>query len=589
VKPNNEAIYPYDAVSAASGDYEILDGTGATKHGPIMAIINDFRLHTRAASQDGHLTSGLSRPQLAARPNTDKLLMNASSNLFRRRLEAIISHPLSGYAAGVCLVAISVLTAGALEFWFSVSNSSMVFLAAVLLTAVWFGQRVAVTTAIAAFLVYNFYLVEPRFSLQFAGAQDLITILIFVAVALLTGRLAGQAHDARQQAESRAALFASMFNISKTMADRRNPADIALSLAEGVAEILAQTVIYQPAPGNGDAIAGAVRTLGSTRANPPSLGALRSAARAGRGTLLDEVAGGELWRIAGLGDAVDPAGAIAWRPASVPDEGVHGAISVLIELANVTLAKLHLARLQAELAARTANDRFRNALMSSLSHDFRTPLSTILASATSLMDYGATFDDATRRDLLTSIQEEVDRINRFIANIFAMTRLEEGVVQPRLQWVTPAEIVEGAAERFAARRPPFQIAIEIETGDAVVHADPILAEQALTNVLDNALAHATGARRVVIRADGVGDDVRIAVTDDGPGVDPSQVQRIFEKFYRLQPESSSNKGTGLGLAIARGFVEAMKGRIQAESPVEGGSGLRISMFLPAKVLGAMPG
>ena len=515
--------------------------------------------------------------------------MNASTKIFRRSLDAVFSFPPSGYAVGVGLVAVSVMTAGALESWFNVSNSSMVFLAAVLLTAVWFGQRVAVTTAIAAFLVYNFYLVEPRFSLQFAGAQDLITILIFVAVALLTGRLAGQAHDARQQAESRAALFASMFNVSKTMADRRNPADIALSLAEGVAEILAQPIVYQAAPGTTDAKAGAMHVLGPKEVIPPSLDALTSAARSGRGTLLDEFAGGEQWRIAGLGDAVDPAGAIAWRPALVSDEGVHGAVSVLIELANVTLAKLHLARLQAELEARTANDRFRNALMSSLSHDFRTPLSTILASATSLMDYGATFDDATRRDLLTSIQEEVDRINRFIANIFAMTRLEEGVVHPRLQWVTPAEIVESAAERFATRRPPFNIVVEIETDDAVVQADPILAEQALTNVLDNALAHATGAQRVVIRAEPVGDDVRIAVTDDGPGVDPSQVQRIFEKFYRLRPGSSSNKGTGLGLAIARGFVEAMQGRIQAESPVDGNSGLRISIYLPSKILGAMPG
>lgn len=511
-----------------------------------------------------------------------------SSEWFTKVATGAWRHPLGGYAIGVCLIGISVLTASALEFWFEISNSSMVFLTGVLLTAVWFGQRIAVVTAIAAFLVYNFYLVEPRFTLQFAGTQDLVTILVFVAVALLTGRLAGQAHDARQQAESRAALFSQMFQISKSMADQRDSKSIGETLARGVADIVQDAVVYKSNAADATVAHGELITFGTRSFTPPSLNALNRASRSGRSFVMSEDANGDSWELFGLGDAEEPSGAIAWRPARARDAGALSAVPVLIELANATLASRHLARLQIELDARAANDRFRSALMSSLSHDFRTPLATILASATSLLDFDRAFDDATKRDLLTSIQEEVERINRFIGNIFGMTRLEEGIVQPRLQWITPAEIVEGAVERLNSRRPPFQVAVEIMTGDAVVYADPILLEQALTNILDNAVVHASSASRVVIRAEASGPDVQFSVIDDGPGIDPAHSQRIFDKFYRLNNAAPSNKGSGLGLAIARGFVEAMNGRIEAASADENCRGLRISIYLPGKSIEAMP-
>jgi two-component system sensor histidine kinase KdpD len=169
-----------------------------------------------------------------------------------------------------------------------------------------------------------------------------------------------------------------------------------------------------------------------------------------------------------------------------------------------------------------------------------------------------------------------------------MTRLEEGIVQPRLQWITPAEIVESAAERLKSRRPPFQVDVEIRTGDAVVYADPILLEQSLTNILDNAAVHAIGASCVVIRAETSGPDIRFSVIDDGPGIDPAHTQRIFDKFYRLDSIAPSNKGSGLGLAIARGFVEAMNGRIEAASADPNSRGLSVSIYLPGKSIEAMP-
>lgn len=495
---------------------------------------------------------------------------------------------LAGYAAGACLIGVSALTASALESWFDITNSRMVFLAGILFTAVWFGERVAVVTAVAAFLVYNFYLVEPRFSLQFAGTQDFITVLVFIAVGLLTGRLAGQAHDARQQAETRANLFSKMFQISQTIADRRDQSGIADALARGIADILQDTVVYRSGPAQKGEEGDEIRAYGNNSHGPLALQALGPASRGGRGVSLHETMNGEQWEIAGLGDAADPAGAIAWRPARARDAGSLGAVPVLIELANATLAKRHLAGLQIELAVRAANDRFRSALMSSLSHDFRTPLATILASATSLLDFGRTFDEATKRDLLSSIQEEVERINRFIGNIFSMTRLEEGIVQPRLQWITPAEVVEGAAERLKSRHPPFRVDVEILTDDAVVFADPILLEQALTNILDNAVVHAKSATRVVMRAQNSGSDVQFSVIDDGPGVDPAHIPRIFDKFYRLDDAATSSSGSGLGLAIARGFVEAMNGRVEATGAGENMRGLKVSIYLPGKLIETMP-
>jgi two-component system sensor histidine kinase KdpD len=218
---------------------------------------------------------------------------------------------------------------------------------------------------------------------------------------------------------------------------------------------------------------------------------------------------------------------------------------------------------RAKIAAET--DRLQSALLTSLSHDLRTPLASILGSATSLDNYGARLDEKAMKELTGTIREEAERLNRFIANLLDMTRLESGAVEPRTAPVDLAELVGSALERSAKILAAHHVEIEIPADLPMLDLDPVLFEQVLFNLLDNAAKYAPSGS--LIRIEGRADNgaVRLSVIDEGPGVAPDDLERIFDKFYRVQAQDRQRAGTGLGLAVCRGFIEAMGGAIVAEN------------------------
>jgi K+-sensing histidine kinase KdpD len=225
-------------------------------------------------------------------------------------------------------------------------------------------------------------------------------------------------------------------------------------------------------------------------------------------------------------------------------------------------------------------EQLRNALLSSVSHDFRTPLAVILASASALGDLFDDIDRSGREDLLATIQEEAERLNRFIANLLQISKLETGVVKVSSAEVNIAEVVDEVARRCARGRNAERLRIGICEPGLFVRGDPILLEHAIGNVVENALRFSEAEQSVVLSGRKAGDMVRLDVTDNGPGVDPADIERIFEKFFQSGPRRLESSGAGLGLSIARGLLEAMQGRISAENRA-GGRGLRVTLSLPA--------
>jgi len=291
----------------------------------------------------------------------------------------------------------------------------------------------------------------------------------------------------------------------------------------------------------------------------------------------EEIAG---WRLQLVQGGSHPAAALAWRPAPNAQGGEHAiAIRLLCELAHVAIERSQFMQRKLELDTMAATERLRSALMSSISHDFRTPLSTILTSASSLQAYGDQFSAVTRADLLSSIQEEAERLNRFIRNILDMTRVDTGALKLREEWIDPLEVIDNISERMQKRLGGRDLAVEAPAAVPAIFVDPLLLEQAIINVVENALVYTPQESNISIGAAYTDTSVSLWVEDEGPGVPAAELPYIFDKFHRLE-STQNTQGAGLGLAISKGFVEAMHGEIRAISPAQRDQGLKVEFVFP---------
>ena len=259
--------------------------------------------------------------------------------------------------------------------------------------------------------------------------------------------------------------------------------------------------------------------------------------------------------------------------------------ALLETLSEQTAAALDRAALGREMvSAKTATEteRVRNTLLASISHDFRTPLSSILGSATSLIDYGDKLDLAAKEDLLGGIKQEAEGLDEMVRNLLAIPRIDAGALELRRDWIDLREIagrVVGAARRRGAAQ---SVVVEMPADLPLVRADATLAEQAIGNVVANAIVHTPSGTRITIDGSADGGAVTLRVTDNGPGIAPEALAHIFDKFVigdrRAVPHGDGRQSTGLGLAIAKGIMEAHGGSIVAESPPGGGA--RFTLTFP---------
>ena len=250
-------------------------------------------------------------------------------------------------------------------------------------------------------------------------------------------------------------------------------------------------------------------------------------------------------------------------PLLTPDE--RRLLDALADQAAVAIERISLVRGLAEARVQAESDRLRAALLTSISHDLRTPLASIIGTVSSLRRYADKYDAADRDELLATLESEAERLNRFVGNLLDMTKLESGMIDMKLDLADVAEIVGAALERTASVLARHQIKVSVAPDLPMLRLDPTLFEQVLFNLLDNAAKYSPAGSRIDLRARRDGDVVAVEVIDEGPGIPPDDLERIFDKFYRVQAQDRRRAGTGLGLAICRGFIEAQGGRIEAHN------------------------
>jgi two-component system, OmpR family, sensor histidine kinase KdpD len=467
-----------------------------------------------------------------------------------------------------------------------IPNLSMVFLLAVLVTAVSFGIWPAIFASGLSFLAYNFFFIPPLYTFTVAEPYELLALVIFLVVAVVSSALAGRIREQARIAANRMRAMRRLYEFTRRLSGLATLDGVAEGAASEIYASLGRPVVVLLAQEDNVAL---------TAAWPPEDTLDAAAMTAARWAYNHvEPAGADTgtlpiipWYFVPLRVGTKTLGVVGIakeKDAPPIDSEARALLETLVEQTAAALERASLAREMVSAKTATETERVRNTLLASVSHDFRTPLSSILGSATSLIDYGDKLDAAAKKDLLGQIKKEAEDLDEMVRNLLAITRIDAGALELRRDWVDLREVAErvvSGARRHGARQ---RIDINLPADLPLVRADATLAEQAVGNMVANAITHTPPDTRVLLDATVAPQSIALRVTDDGPGIPPDGLPHIFEKFVKgteAHPSGSDgSQGTGLGLAIAKGILEAHGGTITAESPAADGRGARFIMTFP---------
>ncbi len=497
------------------------------------------------------------------------------------------SPPLTGGTAGAypgstVMVAVALMVGLTLERVVAVPNISLVFLPAVLGSATLYGLMPSLYASLLAVAAYNFFFIPPIYSFTIADPANGVALVFFGLVAALTSHLAAVSRRRLAAARGHARHLGELYAFSRKLAGNGHLDDLLWATAHQFAVMLGlRAVILMP---EGLGLAVRCGYPPEDRLGEAELGAARwvwdhnCPAGRGAGTLpgvrwLFLPARTERGPVAVIGLSGDRSG-----PLLDPEQ--RRLVDALADQAAIAIERVVLAADIDRALILAETDKLRSALLSSLSHDLRTPLASILGAASSLQRYADCYGADERRQLAATIQSEAERLNRFVNNLFDMTRIESGALRPKRDVVDLADVVGSACARLVRVLADHHIRTDIPADLPMIIGDGLLIEQVVVNLLDNAAKYAPPASPITVRGRRGPDGIVLTVADRGPGVPEDRREAIFDKFYRIQAEDRQRPGTGLGLAICRGFVEAMGGAIVAANRDDGG-GAVFAVTLPA--------
>jgi two-component system sensor histidine kinase KdpD len=489
------------------------------------------------------------------------------------------------YFLALAAVAISLGIAEAVEPWFGIENVDLVFMTGIVAVAARFGLWPSLLASVVASLAYNFFFLPPLYTFTIADPTNILAFFFFIVMAVIVSNVAARVRTQAVTAIARARTTESLYAFSRKLAGVGTLDDVLWATAYQAAMMLKVRVVlllprdgtitvaagYPPEDILGDADLAAAkwawqnnRPAGRGADTLPGAKRLFLPMRTGRGP------------IGVVGIDSDKTG-----PLLTPDE--RRLLDALIDQSALAIERVHLVEDMDRVKRTIETDRLRSALLTSISHDLKTPLAAVLGAAGTLRDLAKKLTDAEKKDLLTTIVDESERLNRFIANLLDMTKLESGAIALNAAPHDPREIVGSALRRADKVLAGHKVKLDLDGTLPMLALDPVLFEQALFNVLDNAAKYSPAGSTVRIEAWRDGETVALAVMDEGDGIPPAELEHIFDKFYRVQKGDQVRAGTGLGLPIARGFIEAMKGTIVAANRGDRrGAVFTIRMPIPAE-------
>jgi two-component system sensor histidine kinase KdpD len=457
---------------------------------------------------------------------------------------------------------------------------SLLYLLAVVVAAIREGHRSAFLTAVLSAFAYNFTFIQPVGTLTIAAPHEIFAFVVFIVAAIAAGGIASRVREQRAVAIERARVTEALYDLSSKLSAASQTDEVVWVAATQLNGLLKrQIVFYLPneaepvlaASWPPDDVPEVIDTAAARWAFEK-----KEPAGAGTGTLPSSK-----YQFRPLQSPTGMVGVCGYRFDRRPlDSAEQRIFEATIHQVAIAIDRADLSRTTMDQAAKLAGDRFRSALLSSISHDLKTPLATITGAVSSLKELGERMSAESRRDLLTSIEEEAERLTRFVGNLLDMTRIEAGTVEAKAEWIDVREVVHQAVDRAQKYFPEARLETSLAHDLPLIRGDSVLLGQVLFNLIDNAVKYG-GDTPVSVYAKRNGREVVLSVTDLGKGIDDKDLERVFEKFHRGGRKGDGRRaGTGLGLAIARGFVEAMGGTISAESPAVRKRGTRLVLRLP---------
>ena len=487
------------------------------------------------------------------------------------------------YLAALAAVAVALAFGELVSKWVGRVNIDLVFLTAVVAIAGRFGLWPSLLASVASALVYNFFFLPPRLTFTLADPTNFSAFGFFTLVAVIVSNVAARSRAQAMTALERARTTESLYAFSRKLAGAGTLDDVLWATAYQTALMLTVRVVlllpehdsiavkagYPPEDILDDAdIAAAKWAWENDRA-------------AGRGS--DTLPGAKrlfLPMHTGRG-AVGVMGIDSDKPGPLLTPDQRRLLDALRDQGALAIERVKLVEEMDRVERVAETERLRSALLTSISHDLKTPLAAVLGSAGTLRDLADKLTDGEKADLLATIIDESERLNRFIANLLDMTKLEAGAVMPNVALHDLGEIVGSALRRASRILSRHHVELELAPDLPMLELDAVLFEQVLFNVLDNAAKYSPPETTIRVLSWRTAEAVQLQVLDEGSGIPAADLEHIFDKFYRAQKTDQVRAGTGLGLAISRGFVEAMHGTIVAANRTDRpGAMFTISLPIP---------
>src|SRR5712675_1962011 len=489
------------------------------------------------------------------------------------------------YLMALLFVAIGLAAASLIQPLFGgIENVDLVFLTAVVSVAARYGLGPSLLASVAASLCYNFFFLPPVYTFTITEPTNVAAFFFFMLIAILVSNLAARVRGQAVTAISRVRTTESLYAFSRKLAGTATLDDVLWATAYQTALMLkVRVVLLLPEDGvltvkagyppedeldKADLAAanwawGNDRPAGRGSDTLPGAKRLFLPMRTGRGAI----------GVIGIDD--DRTG-----PLLTPDQ--RRLLDALMDQGALAIERVRLVEDMERVKRAVETDRLRSALLTSISHDLKTPLASVLGAASTLRGLSAKLTDAEKTDLLSTVIDESERLNRFIANLLDMTKLESGAIVPNTARHDIGEIIGSALRRAGKILVRHKVSLELAADLPMLELDAVLFEQVLFNLLDNAAKYAPPDTTISIRSSRENDAIVLQILDEGGGIPPAELESVFDKFYRAQKGDHVRPGTGLGLAISRGFVEAMRGTISATNRTDR-SGAVLTIRLPIPV------
>lgn len=497
-----------------------------------------------------------------------------------------------GVLVGVSTVSLAVasLAVAFLESVAAVPNASIVYLAAVVATALTSGLPGAVVASVGSFLLYDFFFTEPRYALTIQDPEEWLSVILLLFVGVVVGQLAALQRSRTEVARARELEARALFQISRELVTRESTPAVLPTVVRTLQAETAMARVWIALGGDDASERVAADSDGGPRATVPALQFVlrrmpgdqpaewvrvhQPAARGRGGDGLDAYR----VRIAAGSVLLGSVWASRDRSRATPDRTETRLLAAAADQIGQALAHDRLAAESQTAEIARQSDELKSALLQSVSHDLRTPLATIRAAAGSLRP-GTHLSADDRRESADAIDREVEYLNRLVTNLLDLSRIEAGALRAERDVFELDDLVVQTVDRLQPRLAGHPL--ELGLTEALVDLDPLFFDSALTNVLENAVRHTPPTTMIRISVHEIPEKshLRLTVEDAGDGVPPESIDRLFEKFYRVPGQDrGSRSGTGVGLAVVRGLIEALGGRVGAHGSELGG--LAIDLDLP---------